>query len=389
MVRGKPWRVVIAPDKFKGSLAAPEVTAALAAGIAREAPDAEVRQVPVADGGDGTVDAFVAAGWERVRVDTVGPTGAPHSASYAVRGTTAVVELAAAVGLVELPGGRTDPMGAGTYGLGVLIRHALDHGIREVVLGLGGSASTDGGAGMLQALGLRILDDDETEIGPGAAALARARRLDYSDLHPAVRDAAFVLAGDVDNPLLGPDGAAAVFAPQKGASPQQCAELEAILTQWAHLVDTSGHPFGTGDAPERGADLAGHPGAGAAGGTGFGAMAVLGARQRSGIEVILELIDFAGRVRDADLVVTGEGAMDEQTLRGKAPAGVAAAARAASVPVVAVAGRCTLGSEQLHGAGIARCYPLTDLESDPARSIAEAASLLEELGARIARDYLM
>ncbi len=378
----------MAPDKFKGSLAAPEVAAALAAGIAREVPDAEVRQVPVADGGDGTVDAFVAAGWERVRVDTVGPTGAPHSASYAVRGNTAVVELAAAVGLVELPGGRTDPMGAGTYGLGVLIRHALDHGLREVVLGLGGSASTDGGAGMLQALGLRILDEDDTEIGVGAAALARARRLDYSDLHPAVRDAVFVLAGDVDNPLLGPDGAAAVFAPQKGASPPQCAELEAILAQWAHLVDTSGHPFGTRDAHQRGADLAGHPGAGAAGGTGFGAMAVLGARQRSGIEVILELIDFAGRVRDADLVVTGEGAMDEQTLRGKAPAGVAAAARAASVPVVAVAGRCALDSEQLHGAGIARCYPLIDLEPDPARSIAEAARLLEELGARIARDYL-
>lgn len=385
MVREKPWRVVIAPDKFKGSLAAPEVAAAVAAGIVREAPDAEVRQVPVADGGDGTVDAFVAAGWEPVRVDTVGPTGAPHAASYAVRGNTAVVELAAAVGLVELPGGRTDPMGASTYGLGVLIRHALEHGIREVVLGLGGSASTDGGAGMLQALGLRILNEDGAEIGSGAAALTHAHRLDYSALHPAVRDATFVLAGDVDNPLLGPHGAAAVFAPQKGASPRQRAELEAILTQWAHLVDTSGHPFRAGD--EYDADLAGHPGAGAAGGTGFGAMAVLGARQRSGIEVILELIDFAGRVRDADLVVTGEGAMDEQTLRGKAPAGVAAAARGASVPVVAVAGRCTLGSEQLHGAGIARCYPLTDLESDPARSIAEAASLLEELGTRIARDY--
>ncbi|MCC3318066.1 glycerate kinase [Nocardia africana] len=386
MVREKPWRVVIAPDKFKGSLAAPEVAAALAAGIARETPDAEVRQVPVADGGDGTVDAFVAAGWERVRVDTVGPTGAPHSASYAVRGNTAVVELAAAVGLVELPGGRTDPMGAGTYGLGVLIRHALDHGIREVVLGLGGSASTDGGAGMLQALGLHILDEDGAEIGSGAAALARARRLDHSALHPAVRDADFVLAGDVDNPLLGPDGAAAVFAPQKGASPRQCAELEAILAHWSRLVDTSGHPLRTGDAPQRGADLAGHPGAGAAGGTGFGAMAVLGARQRSGIEVILELIDFAGRVRDADVVVTGEGAMDEQTLRGKAPAGVAAAA--AGAPVVAVAGRCALSPERLRAAGFARCYPLSDLEPDPERSIAEAARLLEELGARIAGDYL-
>lgn len=384
--------MVVAPDKFKGSLAAPAVAAAIAAGIAREAPDAEIRQVPVADGGDGTVDAFVAAGWERVWVDAVGPIGTTTTACYAIQAKTALIELAEVVGLVRLPRGRSAPMDATTYGLGRLIRHALDHGFREIVLGLGGSASTDGGAGMMQALGLRILDSDGHELPCGAVSLAKAHTVDCSGLHPAIRDTTFVLASDVDNPLLGPHGAAAVFAPQKGASPQQCEELERGLSRWAGVVErcaathtsASGHPDASRTAP---LGYAERPGAGAAGGTGFAAMSMLGARPRSGIEVILELIDFAGQVRDADLVVTGEGAMDEQTLRGKAPAGVAAAA--AGVPVVAVAGRCTLTPERLRAAGFARCYPLSDLEPDPERSIAEAAPLLEELGARIARDYLM
>lgn len=382
--------MVVAPDKFKGSLAAPGVAAAVAAGIARVVPDAEIRQVPVADGGDGTVDAFVAAGWERVWVDTVGPTAETSAGSYAVQANTALIELAEAVGLVKLPAGRRAPMEASTYGLGVLIRHALDHGFRDIVLGLGGSASTDGGAGLLQALGLRILDADGCELPRGAAALVNAHTVDYSGLHPAIRETQFVLASDVDNPLLGPHGAAAVFAPQKGASPQQCEELELALTRWACVVERSAGTY-TGAPAAGGQDApryAERPGAGAAGGTGFGTMAVLGARPRSGIEVILELIDFADQLHGAQLVVTGEGALDEQTLRGKAPAGVAAAAGAAGVPVVAVAGRCTLSSKQLRAAGLARCYRLTDLESDPARSIAHAADLLEDLGAGIATDYL-
>ncbi len=375
---------MLAPDKFKGSLTASEVAAALAAGIARVAPDTEIRRLPVADGGDGTVDVFVAAGWERVWVEAVGPTGQPCTASYAIRGDTAVVELAEVVGLVKLPGGQPDPMHSGTYGLGLLIRDALDRGIREIVLAVGGSSSSDGGAGMLQALGLRILDGDGAESARGAAALADARRVDFSDLHPAIAETTFVLASDVDNPLLGAHGAVAVFGPQKGATARQCVELEAALTNWAELIEAAA-PAGIGTEA---ADVAEHPGAGAAGGTGFGAMAVLGARPRPGIEAILELIDFTTRATDADLVVTGEGALDEQTLRGKAPAGVAAAAARAGTPVVAVAGRCALAAGQLRAAGFARCYPLSELEPDPARSIAKAASLLERLGARIATDYL-
>lgn len=399
-------RVVLAPDKFKGSLTAPEVAAALATGIARVAPEAEIRQLPVADGGDGTVDIFVAAGWERIRVAAVGPTGAPTTASYAVRDGTAVVELAEVVGLVKLPGAQFDPMYAGTYGLGLVLRDALDRGYHEIVLGLGGSASSDGGAGMLHALGLRILDADDNELPWGAAPLRRAHRIDYSGLHPAVASTTFTLASDVDNPLLGPHGAAAVFAPQKGADREQCAEIEAALSHWAELVratrpatrGVAGDGAGTGRGRDRAGsgvtepdgeiDFARRPGAGAAGGTGFGAMAVLGARPRPGIEVVLELIGFSDAVRGADLVVTGEGALDEQTLRGKAPAGVAAAARGEGVTVVAVAGRCALSPERLRVAGIADCYPLTDLEPDPARSVADAAPLLSEIGARIAADHL-
>ncbi len=365
--------MVVAPDKFKGSLTAPQVVEALAGGIARVVPDAEVRRVPVADGGDGTVDAFVTAGWERVPVRAEGPTGAPVDTAYAVRGDTAVIELAAVVGLTKLPGGQPDPMSASTYGLGQVIGHALDRGVRSIVLGVGGSASSDGGAGMLQALGLRILDAAGAEVPRGGAALARAARVDRSALHPALNDASFVLASDVDNPLLGSDGAAAVFAPQKGADPEQCATLEAALAAWAKLIDPA---------------AADRPGAGAAGGTGFGAMAVLGAVERSGIDVVLDLIDFRSRLEGADLVVTGEGSLDEQTLRGKAPAGVCEAARAAGLPVVAVAGRCLLGEDELRTAGFAAAYTLADLEPDPDRSIAHAAPLLEQLGAQLALRHL-
>ncbi|MEV0340998.1 glycerate kinase [Nocardia sp. NPDC050713] len=366
-------RVLLAPDKFKGSLTAFEVAAALAAGIAAVRPDAEIRRVPIADGGDGTVDAFVAAGWERVETIAPGPTGVPAPAAYAVRGDTAVVELAEVVGLLKLPGGQFDPLGAGTEGLGVVIADALDRGATHIVLGLGGSASTDGGAGLLRALGARVLDATDLELPSGGAALARATRIDRSGLHPKAAAARFTLACDVDNPLLGPKGAVAVYATQKGADAEQRTILEAALTTWANLL---------------GLEFAERPGAGAAGGTGFGALAVLGARVRSGIEVLLELLDFPALLRDATLVVTGEGALDAQSLHGKAPIGVCHAARTAGVPVVAVAGRVQLPLDALHTAGFTTAYSLSDLQPDPARSMANAAQLLEQVGARIAEHEL-
>ncbi|BAW10606.1 glycerate kinase [Nocardia seriolae] len=371
MTNPPPRRVLLAPDKFKGSLTAAQVAAALAAGITRAAPGTTVHRTPVADGGDGTVDAFVAAGWERVEIESYGPTLAPVTTSYAVRVTTAVVELAAVSGITKMPGGQPDPLHSSTYGVGDVIGDALDRGARNIVIGLGGSASTDGGAGMLQALGLRILDAEGNELPCGGAALARAVRVDRTDLHPGLADATVVLASDVDNPLLGPNGAAAVYGPQKGADSEQLATLEAALKNWAAVL---------------GPEWDDKPGAGAAGGTGFGALAALGARMRSGIELVLDLIDFRAQLADADLVITGEGSLDEQSLSGKAPLGVLDAARAAGVPVIAVAGRIALTPEQVRAAGFAGAYALSDLEPAPARSMADAAALLERIGARIAEN---
>jgi glycerate kinase len=367
-----PMRVVLAPDKFKGSLSAPQVAAALAAGLAAR-PDVRCRSTPVADGGDGTVAAFVAAGWTHVRLTAPGPTGEPVATGYATRHRDAVVELAAICGLAELPGGRVDPLGAHTLGLGSVLGHALDRGARRITIGLGGSASTDGGAGMLSALGARITDAADADVPLGGAGVALAAHVDLTGLRPAAREATFQLACDVDNPLLGPHGAAAVYGPQKGASEQDVAVLEHAMTRWAAVLTAA-----------TGRDCAARPGAGAAGGAGFGALAGLGAVRRAGIEVVLETIGFADLLADADLVITGEGSLDQQSLQGKAPMGVLAAARSAGVPVLAVAGRCELSESELAAAGFTGCYTLTDLEPDPQRCIRDAAGLLRTLAEQIA-----
>ncbi|MGW4338681.1 glycerate kinase [Rhodococcus koreensis] len=366
-------RVLVAPDKFKGSLTAAEVAEALADGLVAGAPSWVIDRVPVADGGDGTVAAAVAAGWTQVPVDTTGPTGLPVTSSYAVRGSTAVVELASAVGLVLLPGGAPDPLGASTFGLGTVVRHALEGGAREIIVGLGGSASTDGGAGLVQALGVRVLDAEGREIAPGGAALRHAARVDLTGLHPAARAARFRLACDVDNPLLGPIGATAVYAGQKGAAAGQLVVLEDAMTRWAQVVRAA-----TGRDDSRAA------GAGAAGGAAFGAISVLGANIRPGIDTVLGLVDFRGRLAAADLVITGEGSLDEQSLHSKAPIGVATEARRAGIPVLAVCGRNQLSDTQLHSSGISAAYALADLEPDLHRSIGHAAELLRRIGRTIA-----
>jgi glycerate kinase len=370
-------RVVVAPDKFKGSLSAPEVAAHLAAGLALAAPGTEVVRVPVADGGDGTLDAALSAGFRRVPVSAEGPTGERVDTAYAERDGVAVVEMADVSGLRLLPGGRPAPRTASSYGTGEVVRVALDAGCRRIVLGIGGSASTDGGAGLVQALGARLVDAGGREVGRGGAALAAVEFMDPAGLHPALGEADVVIASDVDNPLLGPRGAAAVYGPQKGASPADVAELDAALARWAQVVRTA-----------TGADVADQPGAGAAGGVGFAALAVLRATLRPGIDLVLDLVDFRAALSGADLVVTGEGSLDEQTLHGKAPAGVAAAARAADVPVVAVAGRSLLAPAELAPIGLRAVYALTDIESDPARCMAEAGPLLERLAERLAADWV-
>lgn len=370
-------RVVVAPDKFKGSLPASGVTAAIAAGLRGVRADVDVVEVPVADGGDGTVDAAVAAGFRAVSVAATGPTGEPVTATYARRDDTAVVELADVVGLGRLPIGRLEPLHATTYGLGTVLRHVARAGAAEILLGVGGSASTDGGVGMLQALGVRFADASGADLRPGGAALSGLATIDASGLDEGIRSARVVVASDVDNPLYGPHGAAAVYGPQKGATTADVALLDTGLRRLAEVASASGVE-----------DLAGRPGAGAAGGAGFGAMAFLDARLEPGITLLLDLVGFDDVVNGADLVITGEGSLDQQTLRGKVPVGVAAAAARRDVPVVAVAGRCRLDDDELTTAGIRRAYALSSIEADPAVSMRDAARLLEQLAGRIGAEWL-
>ncbi|MFE5284451.1 glycerate kinase [Nocardia sp. NPDC056611] len=370
-------RVLIASDKFKGSLTAAQVGAAVRAGIRRGRPDASVSVVPVADGGDGTVAAALAAGFDAVPLTASGPTGEPVLTAYARRGDLAVVEMADVSGLVRLPEGRPHPMTATSRGTGEVMAAAVAAGCRRIVLGIGGSAGTDGGAGLLEALGALLLDDKGRPIGDGGAALTRVHSIDLTALRERMDGVEVVVACDVDNPLTGPSGAAAVYGPQKGADPAQVAELDAALGQWARRL-----------AGELGSDQRDVAGAGAAGGVGFAALAVLGATLRPGIELMLELVGFDERLAGVDLVVTGEGKLDEQTLHGKAPAGVAAAARAAGVPVVAVCGRNTLPPARFHAAGFAAVYSLLEIEPDEQRCLSAGLMLLQQLGVRIADEYL-
>jgi glycerate kinase len=375
-------KILIAPDKFKGSMRASDVADHVAAGISSVSPAAQLVTVPVADGGDGTLDAAVASGFKLVPVTVQGPTGEPVDTGYAQKDGTAVVELADACGLVRLPGGVLAPLTASSTGFGEVIAAALNSGCRRLVLAIGGSASTDGGAGMLTALGARLLNSNGEPVPAGGGGLEHVDRVDLAGLHPGVADAEVVLASDVDNPLLGDHGAAAVYGPQKGASPDDVARLDGALRVWSGAVaralgvdeSSSGHPA---------ADTAG---AGAAGGVGFAAVAVLGATARPGIDLMLELTGLGDELSGADLVITGEGSLDEQTLHGKAPAGVAAAARAAGVPVVTVSGRNLLSKQQLTAAGVRRAYALTDIESDVQRCINDPGPLLEQLGRQIAED---
>ena len=371
--------VVIAPDKFKGTLTAAQVAAHVAAGLDRVCPGLRNAQVPVADGGDGTVDAAEAAGYRRAELEVRGPTGGPTTAALALREGTAIIESAQASGLSRLPGGVAAPLTASSHGVGELIGAAVRVGAARIVLGLGGVACTDGGAGLVTALGARLLDESGAELAPGGAALARLHRIDVSGLKD-LSGTEVVAATDVDNPLLGARGAAAVYAPQNGASAEDVTVLEDGLARWADVTERT---LGRG--------LRDEPGAGAAGGLGFAALAFLGARMRPGIDLLLDLLSFTGHLPGARLVITGEGALDTQTLHGKAPAGVARATAAAApgVPVVAVAGICSLTADQLRSADIAAAYALADIEPDLTRCLEQAGPLLEELAAILARDWIL
>ncbi len=371
-------RVLLAPDKFKGTLTASEVAEHLAAGIRSVRPEVEIVVVPVSDGGDGLLDAAARAGFERVPVLASGPTGVQRETWYARRGDEAVIEMAEVCGLGRLPGGEPAPGTATSRGVGEVVADALGSACSRIVVGVGGSASTDGGAGMVRALGARVLDEFGSEVEEGGTALGRVARLDLTGLDPRLSRTTIELACDVDNPLTGPSGAAAVYGPQKGADPELVASLDQALSRWADVV-----------AASTGRDLRETPGAGAAGGIGLGAMAVLGARLRPGAAMVQRLTGLRDALVGVDLVITGEGSLDAQTLNGKAPAGVARAAREAGVPVVAVAGQCHLDAHELDGAGIRAAYALVDEGKDLQESLDAPGPLLERIGARIARQELV
>jgi glycerate kinase len=378
--------VVIAPDSFKGSLTAAEAAAAIAAGVRSAAAGLtlDLLERPVADGGEGTVAMLVAAGWQPRQRTVRGPTGAPVRATYALSPDgdplpTAAVELATAAGLSLLPTG-PDPLGASTYGVGELVTAALDEGVRRLVLGIGGSASTDGGAGLAAALGARFLDVAGRRLGPGGGALGLLDRVDVSGLDPRLRTVEVVVASDVDNPLTGPAGAARVYGPQKGATAEDVEVLEAGLLRLAAVLRR-----------DVGADVEQVAGAGAAGGVGAAVLAILGARLTPGIDLLLDLVGFDDAVAGKDLVVTGEGSVDAQTLAGKAPLGVARRAHAAGVPVLVVAGRADLsraGRAALADLGVVSVRSLLDIEPDPVLAHRDAARLLADVSARAIADVV-
>ena len=337
-------KIVIAPDSYKESLSALEVAQAVEAGFRQVFPDADYVLVPVADGGEGTVDAMVAAtGGRKETVTVSGPLGEPVEAFYGLTGDgdTAVIEMAAASGLALVPPDRRNPLLTSSRGTGELIRAALDAGARRFILGIGGSATNDGGAGMVQALGARLLDLEGRELDGSGGDLARLERIDVSALDPRLAECRIEVACDVDNPLTGARGASAVFGPQKGATPEMVQALDANLARLARIVER-----------DLGVAVDAVPGAGAAGGMGAAMLAFFGATLKPGIEIVTAAVDLDDHVRDADLVITGEGRIDFQTVHGKTPIGVARVAKRHGKPVIGIAG--SLGAEVgvVHAHGI-------------------------------------
>ena len=366
-------RVVVAPDSFKGSLTALQAAEAMARGVRAVWPAAEVVQAPIADGGEGTAAALVAARRGRFEErDVAGPLGETVRAAFGVFDDTAVIEMAAASGLTLTP--RRDPLRATTRGTGELIEAALDLGLRKLVIGLGGSATNDGGSGMARALGVRFLDEAGRELPEGGAALQNLARVELTGLDPRLRETELLIACDVDNPLSGPRGASAVYGPQKGATPEMVRQLDAALSHYAQLAEAA-----TG---RRVADL---PGAGAAGGLGFGLLLFTRAQLRPGVQVVLEALGFDELIAGATLILTGEGKTDAQTAMGKAPIGVAAAAARRGVPVVCLSGALGEGAEEVLQHGIAALASSASAPRSLEESLARAAELLEAGAARACR----
>ncbi|MBC2723076.1 glycerate kinase [Desulfosporosinus sp.] len=362
-------RIVIAPDSFKGCLKALDVAQAMCQGVQRVYPECEIDMIPMADGGEGTVEAILSAvrGVE-IKVNTTDPLGRPLEASYGLidDGSTAIIEMAAASGLTLLRDEEKNPRLTSTYGTGVLIKDALERGVNKILLGIGGSATNDGGAGLAVALGVKLLDSHGKELSLGGAALAKLANIDMSGINPLLANVKIEVACDVQNPLCGPEGASAVYGPQKGASPADIQELDAALQQLGECLSTVA-----------GTNLLALVGGGAAGGLGAGAVGFLGAQLRPGSQIVLEVSNADEKIRHADLVLTGEGKTDSQTAYGKVPVGVAALAKRYHVPVLVISGSVEGPPNFLSKQGILCCFSVSEGPATLEEAFTKAQEQLE------------
>lgn len=371
-------KFVIAPDSFKGSLSAVAVADAIENGIYAADPDAVIKKIPVADGGEGTVEAIIAASGGRIyEQNVIGPLGDDVKAFFGVLsdGITAIIEMAAASGLPLVPDDKRNPMHTTTYGTGQLIKAAMDKGCRRIIIGIGGSATNDGGVGMAQALGVKFYDDNGCVIDEfGGKILSSIAHIDVSQLDPRVKDVEITVACDVTNPLCGPAGAAAVYGPQKGATPEMVEELDKGLANLAEVMKK-----------DIGKDVKDVPGAGAAGGLGAGLMAFLGASLKPGMDIIIEITHMDEYVKNCDIVITGEGRTDEQTVYGKVPVGVAKVANRYGKPVICLSGSLGDGAEKVYECGITAVFSIIDKPMDLEMAMASTKQLLERSAKAITR----
>ncbi|MDN4525548.1 glycerate kinase [Fictibacillus fluitans] len=369
-------KIVIAPDSFKESLSALEAAHAIEKGLKGIFPDAEYIKLPMADGGEGTVQSLVdATNGSIVECEVTGPLGEPVQAFFGMMGDkkTAVIEMAAASGLHLVPQGSRNPLITTTKGTGELILAALDYGAEDIIVGIGGSATNDGGAGMIQALGGSLMDPSGNEIEPGGGSLAQLASIDLSGLDPRLQAVRIQVACDVDNPLTGPRGASVVFGPQKGATPGMVEELDRSLSHFADIAEKT-----------LGMSLRNKEGAGAAGGLGASLMGVLNAELKRGIEIVLQAVNFEDVVKDADLVITGEGRIDSQTICGKTPVGVAKAAKKYGVPVIALAGSLSDDSSVVYEHGIDALFSIVPGVTSLSEAFEQAGQNMERTARNIA-----
>lgn len=373
-------KVIIAPDKFKGTLSAGDVAKAIEAGIKKVAPSMQTVLVPMADGGEGTVDAMLtAAGGTRHEVVVTGPLGESVRAEFGILPDgTAVIEMAQASGFALVPPDKRDPTVTTTYGTGELVEAALDFAARRFLIGIGGSATCDAGIGAAQALGIKIYKENGLEVGFGGAELIKIAGIDKSTVDPRVREAKFLVASDVDNPLYGPLGAAHVFAPQKGASVDQVNLLDQGLINFARVVEK-----------DLGVDVSNILGGGAAGGLGAGLVAFLGAAIKPGTDLIIEAVGLWDKMKGADLVITGEGQMDAQSIYGKAPMGVVRLAKKTSVKAVAIAGRLGREYEKIFDVGVEQIFSLEEIAGSADEAMRNPSIYIEEAASRIAKEFLL